>query len=189
MTKDDEIFDQAQKLYESGDFTSAFPLYIDLARRGRVGCQRFVGWMYFLGEGTAQDLDEAYKWFRKAADNGDREAKFGAGRVCLLLKRDVEAKDWFLRACREDFPPGCFRLGWMYKHGRGGEANVAMAFDLFEQAYEKGHLPAGRARASFLIGGHFGFARRFEGLYCMAKVLVEIVVAAIRNPKSQKFMV
>ncbi len=189
MESDDLIFARAQELYGKGDFQGAFQLYLALADRGRVGCRRFVGWMYFGGEGVEKDLSKAFEWFKKAAHQGDREAKFGAGRVCLLTRDDTNALTWFTLACREGFVPGCFRLGWMYLHGRGCGKDPAKAYDLLSDAYAKGHLPAGRARARLLIAGQRGLFGRLLGIFLLLRVLLEVVVTAIREPNSQRFMV
>ena len=36
--------------------------------------QNHLGFMYYTGEGVAQDYQEAAKWFRKAAEQGDADA-------------------------------------------------------------------------------------------------------------------
>ena len=43
---------------------------IDLANKGQAGDQYFLGEMYEKGLGTRADLDEARKWYQKAADQG-----------------------------------------------------------------------------------------------------------------------
>jgi TPR repeat protein len=35
--------------------------------------------MYYNGEGVPQDYEEAIKWYRKAADQGDASAQFNLG--------------------------------------------------------------------------------------------------------------
>jgi len=188
MNDEEQLFAQAQDLYRKERFSEAFQLYMELANRGRVGCQRFVGWMYFCGEGVDKDFTKAFEWFKKAAANGDREAKFGAGRVQLLLNNDTVAFDWFSQACKEGFVPGCFRVGWMLRDGRGCQQSLSKSYDVLRKAYESGHLPAGRAIAVLLIRGHEGFVGRLKGVSLMVKVFTEITALAVRDPKSQRFM-
>ena len=41
------------------------------AERGDAEAQYDLALAYYKGEGVAKDLEEAVKWFRKAADQGD----------------------------------------------------------------------------------------------------------------------
>ena len=43
----------------------------DAAEEGQVMAQFHLGRMYLDGKGVPKDLEEAVKWFRKAADQGD----------------------------------------------------------------------------------------------------------------------
>jgi len=190
-TRNDEgeaLFAEAERLYRHRAYSEAFAIYLSLAERGRVGCQRFVGWMYLFGEGIERDAEQAYSWFEKAARRGDREAMFGAGRSCLVMKRYSGAFDWFTQGCREEFAPACFRLGWMYRHGIGCHRDDARAYRHFLAAYERGNLPAGRAIALLLIGGMEGFAGRARGLLMWLQLFIEVINLAIRDPRSLRFM-
>ena len=187
--QDDVVFARAQELYRKGSFSESFHLFEELANRGRVGCQRFVGWMYFCGEGVPTDLSKAYDWFTKAAQHGDREAKFGAGSVCLKNGDNAAALKWFSDGCGVDFAPACFRLGWMYQAGHGVNADPNRAYELLSKAYSLGHLPAGRLRALMLIKGHRGVFGRAWGPFLLAKVVVLVVSTAVRDRNSQRLMV
>jgi uncharacterized protein len=44
------------------------------ADHGNGAAQRNIGFLYFRGWGVAPDRAEAIRWFRKAAENGDKEA-------------------------------------------------------------------------------------------------------------------
>ncbi len=188
-TEEEKQFERAQKLYSEGRFIEAFPMYYDLASRGRVGCQRFVGWMYFVGEGVNQDYEKAYQWFANAATRADREAMFGLGKTCLVLNRDDEALKWLNAACAAEFLPACFWLGWMYERGRCGTPDPREAYGYFSRAYTKGHLPSGRGAASMLMKGCCGWLGRFWGAALWIKVAAQITVAAFRDRKSRRLMI
>lgn len=189
VSQEELQFDRAQKLYRNGRHAEAFPLYFDLASRGRVGCQRFVGWMYFVGEGVTQNYENAYKWFANAATRGDQEAMFGLGKTCLMLNRDDEALRWLNTACTGGFLPACFWLGWMREHGRSGRPDFVEAYRHFWHAYRKGHLPSGRGAASMLMKGCEGRLARLRGAVLWAKVAAQIVAEAIRDTKSRRLMI
>jgi uncharacterized protein len=184
----DKLFAEAQKLYRSRAYKDAFRIYVELANRGRVGCQRFVGWMYFTGEGVEKSPEDAFAWFVRAAEQGDREATFGAGRSCLLMNRHAEALAWFSRGCDLGFAPACFRLGWMYQHGKGREPDKASAYRYFRKAFHGGNLHAGRACALLLMSGIEGFSKRFYGALLWLKILIQVAAVAAKNPQSQRLM-
>ena len=40
-----------------------------------------LGYMYYEGQGVPQDYEEAVKWYRLAAEQGDAEAQCGLGEM------------------------------------------------------------------------------------------------------------
>jgi uncharacterized protein len=56
--------------YGRGDYATALRLFRPLADQGSTQAQYKIGLMYYSGEGVAQDLAEATKWYRRAADPG-----------------------------------------------------------------------------------------------------------------------
>ena len=45
------------------------------AEQGYARAQFYLGHMYIYGKGVSRDKVEAVKWYRKAAEQGDEEAK------------------------------------------------------------------------------------------------------------------
>ncbi len=52
-----------------------FQVQQSLANKGDARAEYYLGEMYEQGLGTAQNLDEAFKWYAKAAEQGDVMAK------------------------------------------------------------------------------------------------------------------
>jgi TPR repeat protein len=52
-----------------------FQVQQSLAGKGDARAQYYLGEMYEQGLGTTQNFDEAFKWYAKAADQGDALAK------------------------------------------------------------------------------------------------------------------
>lgn len=52
-----------------------FQVQQSLASKGDARAQYYLGEMYEQGLGTTQNFDEAFKWYAKAADQGDALAK------------------------------------------------------------------------------------------------------------------
>lgn len=57
-----------------------------LAEQGCAGAQRDLGEMYEIGYGVPRDYKEAAKWYKKAAEQGDTEAK----KALLELEKELK---------------------------------------------------------------------------------------------------
>lgn len=60
--------------YTSGDRKNALSIWFDAAARGVADAQLRVGLMHARGEGTIQDMIEAYRWLRHASAQGHPQA-------------------------------------------------------------------------------------------------------------------
>ena len=88
--------------YNSQDFDRAYEIWRPLADRGDNQAQLMIGLLYANGEGVAQDVAEAYKWFLIADANGNQQASSlfeGATRLDELMT--AEEKAAAERAARE----------------------------------------------------------------------------------------
>ena len=87
--------------------------------------------MYTRGTGVVQDHEQAVKWFRKAAQQGDAIAQFNLGGMYEHGKgvpQDYgETLKWFQKAAEQDYFMAQFKLGAMYENGRGVAQNYVMA--------------------------------------------------------------
>ena len=61
---------KADQLYEAGEFSKAFKIYVKLGKIGVSHSQDRVSIMYENGEGTKTNLAEAYAWSVLAAQRG-----------------------------------------------------------------------------------------------------------------------
>lgn len=52
-----------------------FKVQLAMAEKGDTRAQYYLGEMHEQGLGTKQDVDEAFKWYTKAAERGDPMAK------------------------------------------------------------------------------------------------------------------
>ncbi|MCH7544007.1 MAG: sel1 repeat family protein, partial [Proteobacteria bacterium] len=57
--------------YLRADYATAFEEFKTAAEEGNPVAQFNLGHMYAKGEGIAKDEDEAVKWYREAAEQGD----------------------------------------------------------------------------------------------------------------------
>jgi TPR repeat protein len=78
-----------------------------------------------------QDHQEAIRWFRKAAEQGDRDAQTNLGSLYLLgdsLPQDyTEALKWLRAAAEQDHPLAQTKLGIMYEKGDGVPQDLVQA--------------------------------------------------------------
>ncbi|GBC53011.2 kinase-like domain-containing protein [Rhizophagus irregularis DAOM 181602=DAOM 197198] len=74
---------------------------------------------YKNGNGTEKNLEKAFYWLQKVAENGDKEAQFNLG-VCYeegigIEKDEVEASYWYQKAAQQGFSNAQYKLGFLYK--------------------------------------------------------------------------
>ena len=65
---------EGEVAYENGDYPTALREFSKAAEQGHPIAQRKLAWMYENGRGVDQDEQEAMKWYRKAAEQGDANA-------------------------------------------------------------------------------------------------------------------
>ena len=77
--------------------------------------------MYWSGTGVKKDFQEAAKWYRKAADQGNAKAMVGLGFVFMNgygVEKDYgEALTWFRKANDQNDGYALLRLAWVYEYG------------------------------------------------------------------------
>ena len=77
--------------------------------------------MYYSGQGVRQDYTEAFRWFRKAADQGYAEAQYNLGLMYANghgVHQDFNlSKEWFGKACDGGFQVGCDLYRYLNQKG------------------------------------------------------------------------
>ena len=68
--------EDGQAAWNEGRFAKAMEILRPLADAGNPAAQYRVGWMYDTGQGVPQDIAEAHKWFKAAAETGHSDAMF-----------------------------------------------------------------------------------------------------------------
>ena len=61
--------------YDNGEYEKAVPIFRELAEQGLAAAQKKLGICYYIGQGVTQSYTEAVKWYRKAAEQGNVDAK------------------------------------------------------------------------------------------------------------------
>jgi len=121
------------------------------ATKGDARAQFDLGCAYFMGNGVTMNLDEAIKWFRKAADQGFAGGQFFLGLMYLhgqgVPKDSAEAVKWYRLAAGQGWAPAQHNLGVMYANGDGVPKDSAEAVKWYRKAAERGF-----AEAQFFVG-------------------------------------
>jgi len=114
------------------------------AENGDAEAMFYLGYMYGYGKnGVEEDLEEAYKWYKKSADAGDVMGTALVG-SCLLngwgVKKDrTEGLTMLAVAAAGGSNYACFYLGEMYFDGLyGSKVDYASAKKWLEKAVAEG---------------------------------------------------
>jgi TPR repeat protein len=78
---EEDAFDKAIHVYGCADYPKAFAMVVPLAEGGHALAQYQMGLMLEQGQGIDANLAEAYKWYKKAADQGIADAYFALGQI------------------------------------------------------------------------------------------------------------
>lgn len=174
MAQDDnhDLLGEADLLYDNGDYGDAVRIYRELADRGDVTAQGSLGWMYSVGRGVEQDLEQAENWYSQAAEHGDAYAQNGLGNIHTRQGEHEKALPWYKKAARQGYSPAIYRLAVIYEFGRGVPIDKQRAIELFKQAYEMGNMKAQREYAKRLIRGYCGIWGVINGAYLIFDMFI-----------------
>jgi len=89
----DDLSD-ANRFLAAKDYGKALPLYTKLAQAGNTDAQFRLGEMLWFGDGTAQDLEAARRWFDKAAASGNGDARASLAALDRRKTRGADIDFW-----------------------------------------------------------------------------------------------
>lgn len=105
--------------------------------------------MYMSGEGTRQDQAEAFRWYLKAAEQGNAAAQYQVGQMqyqsCGRFSDEKgihKAFDWFMKAAKQGHRKAQMQVGNMYLRGDQTAEDAQQALYWFRKAAEQGHVQA-----------------------------------------------
>lgn len=99
--------------YENSDFITAFRVLTPLAKNGNIQAQKFIAYMYDFGKGVEPNINEAIKWYRLAAQQGDPISQNNLAAL-LLDKYPEEAIQFYTLAAEQGLPFAQEVLGDIY---------------------------------------------------------------------------
>ena len=103
------------------------------AETGDAEAQVSLGFIYGDGEGVAENDQEAVKWFRLAAEQGNVLSQNLLGLQYLLggmgvVQNYKEALNWFILAAKQGHSGSQSEMARMYEQGRGATQNFSLAY-------------------------------------------------------------
>lgn len=139
---DTEDLRSAQKAIDARNFTEALNYLRPLAKRGNRQAELELGTMYEIGQGVKPDMNEALKWYKRAA-KVKQSPKLS---VHLTYSKELndpkkEFKTWLEQAKSGD-SQAQNDLGYCYLKGLGVKVNYVEAKKWFEKSSAQGNTNA-----------------------------------------------
>jgi TPR repeat protein len=182
------ILSRARELLDKGNPTDVFVLYEDLARNGNAHAQVTLGWMYFSGNGTSKDKNQALAWFQRAADLGSSEGAFYCGKHAFAGGKYQDGLKWFSQASRGNYGPAFLWLGLSHLRGYGVPVDREKGIQYLERGAETGNYYARRELALQMIRGSCGIAKVPVGLVLLPYWVVIAVAEFLRTGYSERLL-
>lgn len=137
------IYDSAMAHYDKKNYSEAFKLFLQGADLGDGQCMFFVGHFYSMGYEVYQNDNEAFKWFKRAAEvSGSAAAKYSLAQHYLnawgVSENLPEAFKLFKEAAENNYDCAQECLGRCYYYGYGTQVDYSQAFLWFRKAAEQG---------------------------------------------------
>ena len=131
-----------------GDYVweEKFKEALPLANAGNVEAQYDVGEMYERGRGVNRDINQAFKWYSKAAEQGNTKGAFKTGLGYLkgegAGKNPEAALKWLQISSDKGYERASYYLGVIYEKGEGVAVNYTKALTFYKKALSSGYAPA-----------------------------------------------
>ncbi len=152
----DSLYKDALREWTSGNYDIALRDIEKLANGGNSSAQNKLGNLYLHGDHVVMNLEKAFGWFKKSAEQNNIDGidnlawayRYGKG-----VKQDlVAAANLFKKSADMGSSYGQCQLGMLYKNGEGIDRDLEKAFSLFQKSALQG-----RALGQFYLGVMYGF--------------------------------
>ena len=117
--------------------------------------QYILAYIYRNGIGTEINLDLAFYWWKKSAEQGFAPAQYF---LAYMYKEGIGTEVnldlafyWYKESAEQGYAPSQHDLAYMYMEGLGTKVNLDLAFEWYKKAAEQGF-----ALAQYVLGSFFG---------------------------------
>lgn len=139
----------------------AFPLFLEIAKKGHPEAQYRVGHMLKEGRGVHKNSRQALIWFHKSAEQGLAQAQYmlsklyEQGQKNILNQDPQQAQEFFNKAIEQEYPLALYEGALNYLDGVGQfEKDETKSITLLTRAAELDHVKAQGLLARFFLNGH-----------------------------------
>lgn len=123
------------------------------AEQGHAIAQARLGDFYYYGD--ENDDYEAFKWYKKSAEQGNRNAQYGLSRCYMTgegtRKNEYEGIKWLQKSAEQGYAKAENSLGSYFMYGIGVQKDIREALTLYKSAAEKGNTDAMVNLAMFFL--------------------------------------
>ena len=145
--------EEGRRAYDAGHFSDALGIWAELSQAGNAEAEFGLGLLYDLGNGTAQDPETAFFWYKTAAEAGLPEAEFNVAAMYDSGRGVAQSADnaaaWYARAAARGHLRAEYDLGLLYDQGVGVPRNPDAAAAWLRSA-AGGGLAAAASRLKLL---------------------------------------
>lgn len=113
-------------------------LYAQAAELGYAPAQNLLGKCYQDGRGVEKNIEKAFEWYKRAADQGLSEAQYNLAR-CLERNYKKLVFLWMKRAADQLHLKAIVKTGEYYEDGYGTDKNYSLAKAQYLKAVERGN--------------------------------------------------
>ena len=108
---------EGNRLYDSGKYQEALSYFMKPDAANNPATMNRIGYMYKKGLGIKENPEEAYKWYRNAAEAGFAAAQFNLGLMYQhgkpIPENMNEAIQWFRKAADQNYPDAEMKMGYL----------------------------------------------------------------------------
>lgn len=138
--------------------TNSFPLA--KANEGDAEAMYQVGFYFETAMSGSRDYNQAFIWYKRAAEAGNGKAMYRIGRFYAngtAVKKDTEtAFSWYEKAAQANNVDGLYTVGSYYDRGKVVDENKVTAVDYYQRAVDLGSAPAMNALGTLYLKGKGG---------------------------------
>lgn len=154
--------DVAVAAYRQGNLDEARQRFAALAGAGDAEAQAWIGSLHANGEGVRADLEAAFGWYLRAAEQDHVPAQTNVGAM-LVMGQGTPADPaagvrWLARAAEAGDAMAQSNLATLYFRGERVAKDEAAAAHWYRCAAEQGHYPS-QARLGFMYANGLGMEK------------------------------
>lgn len=134
----------AAEAIKNEEFDKASRLLLDVAGKGDRDAQFLLAMMYEHGRGVQKSNEEAFMWYKQAAEQGHDAAQNNLGQMYNkgegVKQNFKEAVRWFRKGALQGSPVAQYNLGVRYTKGEGVEKDLAEGVKWYRKSAEAGNM-------------------------------------------------